>query len=736
MTLNRRIRLTGPCLADDQGSDFSISQRTVDMNRRRGAQAEARNTPANTESSRLPDETIVRRMADAVRALAMDAVEQAQSGHPGMPMGMAEIAVALWGGHLKHSPAHPNWFDRDRFVLSNGHGSLLLYAMLHLTGYDLPIEEIKRFRQLHSRTPGHPEYGVTPGVETTTGPLGQGLANAVGMALAEKLLAQEFNRPGFAVVDHFTYTFVGDGCLMEGISHEVCSLAGVLNLSRLIVLYDDNGISIDGEVVNWFRDDTPRRFEAYGWNVIADIDGHDAWAVDQALAQARDWAVAGRVAADGRRRFAPTFIDCKTVIGKGAPTRAGTSKAHGEALGAEEVAATRKALNWSPAPFEIPSDVYASWDATAIGAQRQAVWEDLFSAYSERYPAEAGELERRMRGVLPADWERIAGAMVDDALAKSASVASRAASRQALNHLGPALPELLGGSADLTGSNLTDWQGVQPLRHLDVNGALTAGRHINFGVREFGMCAMLTGIALHGGYIPFGGTFLVFSDYARNALRLAALSRQRVIYVFTHDSIGLGEDGPTHQPIEHASSLRAIPNMTVWRPADTVETAVAWASAITHEDGPTSLLLSRQALPFLQRTPQQLADISRGAYIVRDVKKPRAVLLATGSEVSVALSAADILQKGGVAVRVVSLPSTTVFDRQDVTYKRGVLPDNLPRVAVEAGVTDFWWKYRCDAVVGIDRFGESAPAPDLFKFFGITAENVADTVRAVLVRRR
>ncbi len=736
MTLNRRIRLTGPCLADDQGSDFSISQRTVDMTRSRGAQAEARNTPANTEPSRLPDEAIVRRMADAVRALAMDAVEQARSGHPGMPMGMAEIAVALWGGHLKHSPAHPNWFDRDRFVLSNGHGSMLLYALLHLTGYDLPIEEIRRFRQLHSRTPGHPEYGVTPGVETTTGPLGQGLANAVGMALAEKLLAQEFNRPGFPVVDHFTYAFVGDGCLMEGISHEVCSFAGVLNLSRLIVLYDDNGISIDGEVVNWFRDDTPRRFEAYGWNVIADIDGHDAWAVDQALAQAREWAVAGRVDADGRRRFAPTFIDCKTVIGKGAPTRAGTSKAHGEALGAEEVAATRKALNWSPAPFEIPSDVYASWDATAVGAQRQAVWEDLFSAYSERYPAEAGELERRMRGVLPADWERIAAAMIDDALAKSASVASRAASRQALNHLGPALPELLGGSADLTGSNLTDWQGVEPLRNLDAGGALTAGRHINYGVREFGMCAMLTGIALHGGYIPFGGTFLVFSDYARNALRIAALSRQRVIYVFTHDSIGLGEDGPTHQPIEHASTLRAIPNMMVWRPADTVETAVAWASAIAHEDGPSSLLLSRQALPFLQRTPRQLADISRGAYLVRDVKRPRAVLLATGSEVSVALSAADILQSGGIAVRVVSLPSTTVFDRQDVTYKRALLPDNLPRVAVEAGVTDFWWKYRCDAVVGIDRFGESAPAPDLFKFFGITAENVADTVRAVLVRRR
>jgi transketolase len=716
------------------------------MTKRKGGQAEARRADANPGSpeaaaSRLPDEATVQRMADAIRALSMDAVEQAKSGHPGMPMGMAEIAVALWAGHLRHSPAHPNWFDRDRFVLSNGHGSMLLYSLLHLTGYDLPIGEIKRFRQLHSKTPGHPEHGVTPGVETTTGPLGQGLANAVGMALAEKLLAREFNRPGFAVVDHYTYAFVGDGCLMEGISHEVCSLAGVLGLSRLIVLYDDNGISIDGEVKNWFRDNTPQRFEAYGWNVIAGIDGHDAWAVDRALAQAKQWAQDGRVIdAAGNRRFAPTFIDCKTIIGKGAPTRAGTSKAHGEALGAEEIAATRKALNWTSAPFEIPSDVYASWDATCTGAQRQSNWEDLFAAYAERYPAEAGEFERRMRGVLPADWERIAAAMVADALDKGESIASRAASRQALNHLGPALPELLGGSADLTGSNLTDWKGVQPLRSSGADGGeqgdLTAGRHINFGVREFGMCAMLTGMALHGGYIPYGGTFLVFSDYARNALRVAALSRQRVVYVFTHDSIGLGEDGPTHQPIEHASTLRALPGMTVWRPADTVETAVAWASAIANEDGPTSLLLSRQALPFLERTPAQLAAIGRGAYVVRDVKSPQAVLLATGSEVSVALAAADALRADGVAVKVVSLPSTTVFDRQDVTYKRALLPDNLPRVAVEAGVTDFWWKYRCDAVVGIDRFGESAPAPDLFRFFGITAQNVADTVRAVLVHRR
>ena len=708
------------------------------------AQRNAPGTQDATATSRLPDEATVQRMADSIRALAMDAVEQARSGHPGMPMGMAEIAVALWAGHLSHSPAHPTWFDRDRFVISNGHGSMLLYALLHLTGYDLPIEELKRFRQLHSKTPGHPEFGLTPGVETTTGPLGQGLANAVGMALAEKLLAQEFNRPGFDVVDHFTYVFVGDGCLMEGISHEACSLAGVLGLSRLIVLYDDNGISIDGEVKDWFGDNTPLRFESYGWNVIAGVDGHDAWAVDQALAQARTWATEGRVDANGTRRFAPTLIDCKTVIGKGAPHRAGTSKAHGEALGAEEVAATRKALNWTSAPFEVPCDVYASWDATATGAQKQALWEDLFHAYAERYPAEAGELERRMRGVLPADWESTVAAMVQDAVGKGESIATRAASRQALNHLGPALPELLGGSADLTGSNLTDWKGVQPLRLVPVDtstaaaepgtnrGALTAGRHINFGVREFGMCAVLTGLALHGGYIPYGGTFLVFSDYARNALRVAALSRQRVVYVFTHDSIGLGEDGPTHQPIEHASSLRAIPNMTVWRPADGVETAVAWASAIANEDGPTSLLLSRQGLPFQQRTPAQVALIERGAYVLRDPRSPRAVLLATGSEVSVAMAAAEALQAQGIAVRVVSLPCTNVFDQQDVTYKRAVLPDNLPRVAVEAGVTDFWWKYRCDAVVGIDRFGESAPAPDLFRFFGITAENVAEAVKAVL----
>jgi transketolase len=689
-------------------------------------------------SSGLPDEATVRRMADAIRVLSMDSVEKAKSGHPGMPMGMAEIAVALWAGHLKHSPAHPAWFDRDRFVLSNGHGSMLLYSLLHLTGYDLPIEQLQRFRQLHSKTPGHPEVGITPGVETTTGPLGQGLANAVGMALAEKLLAQEFNRPGFALVDHFTYCFVGDGCLMEGISHESCSLAGVLGLSRLIVLYDDNGISIDGEVKDWYRDDTPQRFEAYGWNVIAEVDGHDAWAVDRAIAQAREWAVSGRPAEGGdRARFAPTLIACKTVIGKGAPTRAGTSKAHGEALGADEVAATRKALNWSSQPFEVPSDIYASWDATAIGSQAQGAWEDLFRAYAERHPAEAGEFERRMRGVLPGDWERIASAMVEDALAKAESVATRAASRQALNHLGPALPELIGGSADLTGSNLTDWKGVAPLRRQaeQSDGRLNAGRHINFGVREFGMCAALNGMAMHGGFIPYGGTFLVFSDYARNALRLAALSRQRVVYVFTHDSIGLGEDGPTHQPIEHAASLRLIPNMTVWRPADTVETAVAWASAIANEEGPTSLVLSRQGMPFLgPRSAEAVANIGRGAYVLVDAPAPRAVLIGTGSEVAVARDAAKALADEGVPVRVVSMPSTNVFDQQEPAYRQAVLPDGVPRIAVEAGVTDFWWKYRCEAVVGIDRFGESAPAPALFDFFGITARNVADVVKRTLVQ--
>ena len=675
------------------------------------------------------------RMAAAIRALAMDAVEQAASGHPGMPMGMADIAVALWARHLKHNPARPTWFDRDRFVLSNGHGSMLLYALLHLTGYDLPIDELRHFRALHSKTPGHPEVGVTPGVETTTGPLGQGLANAVGMALAERMLAAEFNRDGFPVVDHFTWAFAGDGCLMEGISHEACSLAGTWGLSKLVVLYDDNGISIDGDVVHWFRDDTVRRFEAYGWNVIADVDGHDVDAVDSAIVLAKEWGANGRETPLGRR-FAPTLVQCRTVIGHGAPTRAGKAKSHGEPLGAEEIAGVRRALGWSHGPFEIPADVYAAWDATGAGAQRQAAWDDVFAAYAERYPGEAGELERRMRGVLPATWEFTAQRAVDDAIAKAETIATRKASQNALNHFGPALPELLGGSADLTGSNLTEWKGAGAMRmHGGPDGpTYMPGRHVNYGVREFGMAALMNGIALHGGYLPFGGTFLTFSDYSRNAIRMAALMRQRVIHVFTHDSIGLGEDGPTHQSVEHASSLRLIPGLDVWRPADPVETAVAWQLALERDDGPSALLLSRQAVPFVSRSDSQVEAIRHGGYVVRDGANPRCAIVATGSELGLALAARDLLAADGIEVRVVSMPSTSVFDRQDVTYKSRVLPDTLARIAVEAGVTDYWWKYRCDAVVGIDRYGESAPAGALFKFFGFTAENVADTVRAVLAK--
>jgi transketolase len=676
------------------------------------------------------------RMAAAIRALAMDAVEKAASGHPGMPMGMAEIAVALWGRHLKHHPGQPGWFDRDRFVLSNGHGSMLLYALLHLTGYDLPIGELRNFRQMHSRTPGHPEVGVTPGVETTTGPLGQGLANAVGMALSERMLAAEFNRDGFPVVDHFTWAFVGDGCLMEGISHEACSLAGTWGLSKLVVFYDDNGISIDGEVSNWFRDDTARRFEAYGWNVLAGIDGHDVDAVDAAISVARQWGEHGRETPAGLR-FAPTLIQCRTVIGQGAPTRAGKAKSHGEPLGAEEIAGVRRAMGWSHGPFEIPADVYAAWDATGAGAQRVAAWDDLFRAYAGRHPNEAAEFERRMRGVLPGTWEFTLQRAIDDAIARAETIATRKASQNTLNHFGPALAELLGGSADLTGSNLTDWKGAGAFRsHGGPPGqSFVPGRHINYGVREFGMSAILNGIALHGGHVPFGGTFLTFSDYSRNALRMAALMRQRVIFVFTHDSIGLGEDGPTHQSVEHAASLRIVPGLDVWRPADTVETAVAWGMSIERDDGPSALLLTRQAVPFVTRSDAQVEAIRHGGYVVRDAGHPRCAIIATGSELGLALAARDLLAQDGIEVRVVSMPSTTVFDRQDVTYKRRVLPDTLARIAVEAGVTDFWWKYRCDAVVGIDRYGESAPAGALFKHFGFTPENVADTVRAVLAAR-
>ena len=682
----------------------------------------------------FPQPDTARRMANAVRVLAMDAIEKAKSGHPGMPMGMADIAVALWSAHLKHSPADPTWFDRDRFVLSNGHGSMLLYALLHLSGYDLSIDDIQNFRQLHSKTPGHPEVGVTPGVETTTGPLGQGLANAVGMALAEKLLAGEFNRPGHTIVDHFTWVFAGDGCLMEGISHEACALAGVHRLSKLVVLYDDNGISIDGNVQGWYRDDVPARFQSYGWNVIDAVDGHDAWAVGEAIAQARDWGSNGRELGDGERRFAPTIIICKTVIGKGSPNRAGTAKAHGEALGADEIAATRRELGWSEPPFVIPADLYAAWDATQVGAERHARWQDAFAAYAAAYPEEAAELERRMRGVLPADWEDIMDNLVMDTVMEAQTVATRKASQLALNYLGPALPELIGGSADLTGSNLTAWKGVENLRPSpdSASSDLNGGRHINYGVREFGMAALMNGLALHGGFIPYGGTFLVFSDYARNALRVAALSKLRVIHVFTHDSIGLGEDGPTHQPVETAASLRLIPNMDVWRPADSVETAIAWQAAIENEEKPTCLLLSRQNLPFIEREVVDVDLIRRGAYAVHAPRGAKAVIIATGSEVSLALAAAAQLAEEKIRVRVVSMPSTTTFDQQDVAYKRRLLPDDLPRIAVEAGVTDFWWKYRPEAVVGIDRFGESAPASVLNQHFGMTADNVADTVRQVL----
>ncbi len=664
-------------------------------------------------------------MANAIRALAMDAVQKANSGHPGMPMGMAEIALALWTRHLAHNPANPRWANRDRFVLSNGHGSMLQYALLHLTGYDLSIEELKNFRQLHSKTPGHPEFGPTPGVETTTGPLGQGLANAVGMALAEKLLAMQFNRPGHAIVDHRTYVFVGDGCLMEGISHEAASLAGTWKLAKLVAIYDDNGISIDGEVKHWFTDDTAARFRAYRWNVIGPIDGHDVAAVDQALVQAK-------------RSEQPTLIVARTVIGKGSPNRAGTEKAHGEALGEAEVAATRETIGWPYPPFEIPAEIYAAWDARAAGAEREADWNRRFAAYAQAYPELARELERRLRGELPADFaDRVAQAIAA-AAAKRENVATRKASQLALEVVAEAAPEMIGGSADLTGSNLTKWSKATSLH---VDGEIRPGRHIHFGVREFGMCAIANGMALHGGFLPFVGTFLVFSDYARNAVRMAALMKQRVVFVFTHDSIGLGEDGPTHQAVEHAASLRLIPNLDVWRPCDTVEALVAWESAVRRADGPSALLLSRQTVPFV--AGERDADgIRRGAYVLSEApggaRKARAVIVATGSEVPLAVDAQKQLAAEGIAVRVVSMPSTTVFDRQSVEYKTHVLPEGLPRLAIEAGVTDFWWKYvrASGAVLGVDRFGESAPAAAVYKHFGLTADNAAQVVRELVSREK
>ena len=661
-------------------------------------------------------------MANAIRALAMDAVQQANSGHPGAPMGMAEIAVALWRRHLRHNPANPHWANRDRFVMSNGHGSMLQYALLHLTGYDLPMSELRNFRQLHSKTPGHPEVGVTPGVETTTGPLGQGIANAVGMALAEKLLAKEFNRDGHSVVDHHTYVFLGDGCLMEGISHEASALAGAWRLSKLIAIYDDNGISIDGKVAPWFIDNTPQRFAAYGWNVIAAVDGHDVDAVDAAITSAH-------------RSDRPTLICCKTTIGQGSPNRAGTAKAHGEVLGAEEIKLTRAALGWNHEPFVIPEDAYTLWDCKASGHAAEGEWDATFAIYKAAFPELAAEFVRRTRGELPAGWAQTAVDAAVAAHAKAETVASRKASQLALEAYTKALPELLGGSADLTGSNLTNTSSTPALR-FEADGASNGGRHINYGVREFGMAAIMNGIALHGGLIPYGGTFLTFSDYSRNAIRMAALMKLRVIHVFTHDSIGLGEDGPTHQSIEHAASLRLIPGLDVWRPGDTAETTIAWACAIQSRHRPSALLLSRQSISYAPKAT--LDGIAKGAYVLAEPseaglnKKAQAVLIATGSEVQLALHAQAQLAQQGIAVRVVSMPSTSVFDRQSLAYKTSVLPAKLPRIAVEMGATDGWWKYGCAAVVGIDTYGESAPAPLLFKHFGFTADNVAATVLAVL----
>ena len=684
-------------------------------------------------------------MASAIRALSMDAVQAANSGHPGAPMGMADMAVALWGQHLSHNPSNPHWMNRDRFVLSNGHGSMLIYALLHLTGYKLPMSELKNFRQLHSKTAGHPEVGVTPGVETTTGPLGQGLTNAVGMALAEKLLASEFNRKDgdveHTIVDHHTYVFMGDGCLMEGISHEAAALAGAWKLGKLSALYDDNGISIDGQVAPWFIDNTAQRFVAYGWNVIGPVNGNDAQAVSDAIAEAK------------KTVDRPTLIICKTAIGFGSPNRANTAKAHGEPLGAEEIALTRAAIGWNHAPFVVPKEVYADWDAKAVGQATEKAWNDKFAAYKAAFPAQAKELLRRMKGELPRNFVQTAVDTVIAAHTKAETVASRKASQLALESFTAALPELLGGSADLTGSNLTNTKSTPNLR-FDMQGAVVktaegqGGRHINYGVREFGMAAIMNGVALHGGFIPYGGTFLTFSDYSRNAIRMAALMKLRVIHVFTHDSIGLGEDGPTHQSIEHAASLRLIPNLDVWRPGDTAETAVAWTVALQNKSKPTALLLSRQNISYAPKAESAAAPdacgldaISKGAYVLAEPsevgmkKKAQAVIIATGSEVQLALKAQEILATRKIAVRVVSMPSNTTFDKQTEAYKAAVLPAGVPRIAVEMGVSDGWWKYGCAAVVGIDTYGESAPAPVLFKHFGFTPENVADTVQTVLAKK-
>ncbi|GAO34740.1 transketolase [Sulfuricella sp. T08] len=655
-------------------------------------------------------------LANAIRVLSMDAVQKANSGHPGAPMGMAEIAEVVWNHHLRHNPANPKWFDRDRFVQSNGHGSMLVYSLLHLTGYDLPMEEIKKFRQMHSKTPGHPEYGYTVGVETTTGPLGQGITNAVGMAMAEKLLAAEFNKPGHEIVNHHTYVFLGDGCLMEGISHEACALAGTWGLGKLMAFWDDNGISIDGHVEAWFTDDTPKRFEAYGWHVIPGVDGHDPVAIEAAVQAAK--AVTDK----------PSMICCKTIIGKGSPNKEGTHDVHGAALGDAEIAATRANLGWTHPPFEIPKDVYEGWDCRTKGQGLETLWNNKFAEYTAAFPKEAAEFKRRMVGDLSADWKKHAADFIAKTNEKAETIATRKASQNCINGLAPALPEFLGGSADLTGSNLTNWTGCH-----HVKGKST-GNYISYGVREFGMSHIMNGMALHGGLLPFGGTFLMFSEYARNALRMSALMKQRVIYVYTHDSIGLGEDGPTHQPVEQTATLRMIPNMDVWRPCDTVESAVSWVAAVEKKTGPSCLIFSRQNLNFQKRDDATIANIAKGGYVLADAAGAKMVLIATGSEVQLAMDAKKVLDEQGIPTRVVSMPSTSVFDKQDQAYKDSVLLPTVHKVAIEAGVTDGWYKYvgLRGAVVGMNTFGESAPAPELFKHFGFTVENVVNTAKGIL----
>ena len=660
-----------------------------------------------------------RELANAIRALSMDAVQKAKSGHPGAPMGMADIAEVLWRDYLDHNPANPQWVDRDRFMMSNGHGSMLIYSLLHLTGYDLSIDDLKNFRQLHSKTPGHPEYGYAPGIETTTGPLGQGIANAVGMAAAEKTLAAQFNRPGHDIVDHYTYVFMGDGCMMEGISHEVCSLAGTLGLGKLIAFYDDNGISIDGDVEGWFTDDTPARFTAYNWHVIPGVDGHDAQAIKTAIDAAR------------AEKDRPTLICCKTIIGFGSPNKEGKEECHGAPLGDDEIKLTRERLDWHYAPFEVPADLYSQWDARAAGASKEAVWNDKFAAYQAEHPELAAEFTRRQKGELPADFAARAEDYIKSCQQADEKIASRKASQNTLNAYGPMLPELLGGSADLAGSNLTIWSGSKGIERNDANG-----NYLYYGVREFGMTAIMSGIALHGGFIPYGATFLVFMEYACNAVRMAALMKQRSIMVYTHDSIGLGEDGPTHQPIEQIASLRMTPNMNAWRPCDTVESAVAWKHAIERTDGPSALIFSRQNLPCMARTDGQLALVERGGYILKEcVDTPELILIATGSEVALAVQAAAVLAEQGRRVRVVSMPSTDVFDAQDAAYKQSVLPLEVPaRIAIEAAAADFWYKYvgLDGRIIGMTTYGESAPAEDLFPYFGFTVDAIVATAEELL----